>query len=222
MPKAKNKGKTNAGKSTTAPKKDLQVLEPVVEAKLAENVTTQEDIVQDRTETLTRDSSDKIKSGRELPRDEKVREPSFAPFKPRSKQEIPVEVSKAFLNKGFKLHWTRVSLGGEFDAEQVSESLHRGFVPVEADELPSEFARTLEVRQVQMLGKCLAKIDTVLTKIPVDRYNEIRQYFENEANLQVQSVNQRLKENSAGSVINESKSDVVTSTDKARITEFSN
>lgn len=86
---------------------------------------------------------------------------------------------------GYEFHWVRVSTRGESDAMNVSLKLREGWEPVKASDHPEVFVAGVENERFKdniLIGGLL------LCKAPVEMVEERNEFFSEEANAQLRSV----------------------------------
>lgn len=108
-----------------------------------------------------------------------VREESYAP-----PSTLPVPNPE----EGFSFHWVATHVMGVADPTNVSMKMRDGWVPVKASDHP----------EMQIAGSASGNIELgglMLCKMPTKRYLARKAYYEQQARMQMQSVDMALMKN---------------------------
>jgi hypothetical protein len=117
----------------------------------------------------------------------------FEPYVPRGAQTVPQGLQNHFSKMGYQLHWVRMTIEGKIDSENLSEVDYKGYEPVDVSEIPENLKRGLQIDDVAGIKGLIVSKDTALFKIPVERYQEIRNYSLRRAQEQLSGVNENIK-----------------------------
>lgn len=91
--------------------------------------------------------------------------------------------------KGFGFRWVRVSSMGDVDAGNVSSKLREGWVPCKAKDHPEIFLATIEHERFK---DNVIISGLMLCKAPVEMIDERNAYYTNQAQSQMESVDNNL------------------------------
>lgn len=146
------------------------------------------------THIASRSGNDRLRGAKSEVRTEKVRSPQFEPFRPRGAQDIPPALMKKFTDEGYHLHWIRISIQGDDDSENIADAYHKGYSPVDVNDIPENLKRTMKITNVAGFEGLVVSKDTGLFKIPLERYKEIRNFYQRMADDQIQGANDLIRE----------------------------
>ncbi len=144
--------------------------------------------------TAERNSNERLRGARSEVRTDKVREKQFEPFRPRGAQEIPAALEKLYADKGYHLHWVRMIVDEKPDTANLADVRHKGYTPLDMTEIPENIKRTLNIGDIAGFSNMITSKDTALWQIPLERYREIRRYYENVADSQIKGVHDQIRE----------------------------
>lgn len=119
-----------------------------------------------------------------IPRDITTREKtSRAAYAPPSTLPEPLP------EPGYVMHWVSTHILGQADPTNVSQKLRDGWEPVRAEDHP----------ELMLVGNAAGNVEIgglMLCKMNVERFNARRQYYEQQAKSQMESVdNHYLRQN---------------------------
>lgn len=101
---------------------------------------------------------------------------------------IPQEVVDHFAKDDYELRWVRWLLQGQEDLRNLSKREREGYEFVLVDELPHEFLKQLRVESTKAREGLVTSGDLCLMKIDRDLRNSRRDFFANEAEKQIRTV----------------------------------
>lgn len=151
--------------------------------------TTKESEQSKNEETQTFESEDYTK---ERPKRRKV-------YERVREAQIPDYVRKLFLEKGYHLRLVRWGIRGEVDYRYLSRQEQEGYDFVLKDELPSEYLRTLRVRDTDISkGMVTNGGDLCLMKMDIDLLKSRQDYYEDLARQELNAVDIHVLEKKHG------------------------
>ena len=101
----------------------------------------------------------------------------------------PQTLPDPYPQAGYTYHWVRVSTRGEVDPMNVSSKMREGWEPVKASDHPEIFMTRVEDERFKdniMIGGLL------LCKAPVELVEERNEFYQQQAEQQIRSVDQTL------------------------------
>lgn len=142
-------------------------------------------------------TSGKLRGARSEVRPESVRERQYEPYRPRGIQEVPPALLAKMQNEGWHVHWVRVTIDGEVDTENLADVQYKGYEPVDVSDIPENILKSMKISDVAGFKGLVVSKDSALFKIPVERFEEIREYYRNIADSQLRSVNENIRQNAS-------------------------
>ncbi len=149
------------------------------------------------TEITSRAGNERLRGARAEVRTEKARPRQFEPYRPRGIQDIPPALLNKMTAEGYHLHWVRVTIDGEMDSENLAEVAHKGYEPVQIQDVPENILKTLKISDVAGFKGLIVSKDSALFKIPESRFQEIRKYYQDIADMQLRGVNDQIRQNAS-------------------------
>jgi len=124
--------------------------------------------------------------------------------------KIPNEVQARVDNDAMSLRWLRISVKGQDDISNVGKKQQQGWVFVTPDEVP-ELAITSFVKEDGRYTGTVCRGDLALAKIPSNRAEARKRYYEDRSREMMDAVNAQLENqnDSRMPISNSSKSSVV-------------
>lgn len=142
-------------------------------------------------------TGNKLRGAREEVRTDTVHTKQFEPYRPRGIQDVPPSLRKKLEAEGYHVHWVRVMLDGKTDTENLAEVAHKGYEPVDVNDIPENVLKTMQVSDVAGFKGLIVSKDSALFKVPQERYDEIREYYRGIADSQLRGVNENIRQNAA-------------------------
>jgi hypothetical protein len=147
------------------------------------------------TNVVERNSNGRLRTGRaEVHASDAVRTAKYEPYKPRGLTDIDPAIVDMLAKEGFTTRLVRVFIEGSVDTENLLEWTHRGATPVLLSEIPENIAQHLRTSDVGGFKGLIVFKDLALFKIPFERAEQIRKYYEDIAEEQVRGVNDTIRD----------------------------